>query len=81
MNNPSPFTHKVVVEVYSTNDSPEVHMEVKWEPTIDGKDIEDQGYIPAAYQFIQQVLLSAEAQSEGLMDVEEEDLHENRTLN
>lgn len=75
------FTHKAVIEVYSTLDSPEVHMEVKWEPTIDGEDIEDQGYIPAAYQFVQQVLLTAEVVSDGLMDIEEYDLSEDRTLN
>jgi hypothetical protein len=56
-------------------------MEVKWEPTIDGEDIEDQGYIPAAYQFVQQVLLTAEVVSDGLMDIEEYDLSEDRTLN
>lgn len=78
MTNP---THRVVVEVTSFEDNPEVHMEVKWEPTIDGKDIEDQGYIPAAYLFVQQCLLAAEAASEGLMDVEQEDLDPDRTLN
>lgn len=75
------FTHKVVVEVYSSHDSPEVHMEVKWEPTINGKDIEDQGYIPAAYMFVQQCLLAAELASVGDVEIEEEDLSDNRTLN
>lgn len=75
------FTHKVTVEVFSTKDSPEVHMEVKWEPTIDGKDIEDQGYIPAAYMFVQQCLLAAELASVDDVEIEEEDLSPDRTLN
>lgn len=78
MTNP---THQVTVVVTSHEDSPEVHMEVKWEPAIGGQEIEDQGYIPAAYLFVQNCLLAAEMATEGLMDVEQEDLDPARTLN
>lgn len=72
-------THKVVVEVSSFEDSPEVHMEVRWEPSLEGKDIEEQGYVPAAYLFVQRCLLAAEEASTD--DVDIEDLSEDRTLN
>lgn len=77
----SDYTHRVLVEVTSVGDSPEVKMEVKWEPALEGSDIEDQGYIPAAYMFVQQCLLAAELASEGELEIEEEDLAGHRTLN
>lgn len=74
-------THRATITVTSQEDDPEVRLEVKWEPTIDGEDIEDQGYIPAAYHFVESVLIAAEISSDGLMDIEEEDLSEDRTIN
>lgn len=78
MNN---YTHKAVVTIYSTQDSPEVFMEVQWEPTLEGKDIEDQGYIPAAYKFMQQVIELAAVSGEYGALLDEEDVAEYRTLN
>lgn len=74
-------THRAIIEVTSYKDDPEVKLEVKWEPAIDDEDIEDQGYVPAAYHFVEQVLIATEIASTGLIEFEEEDLDENRTLN
>lgn len=76
----SDLTHKVVVEVSSVGDSPEVHMEVRWNPADDG-GVEEMGYVPAAFMFVQQCLLAAELASVDGVEIEEGDLDDTRTIN
>lgn len=75
------YTHKATVVAYSTEDGEEIELEVTWEPTMTGQDIEDEGYIPAAYLFVQKIVELAAESAVGPLDVEEEDLSEHRTIN
>ena len=73
-------THQVTVLVQSQLESPEVHMEIKWQPLISDEEIEEMGYVPAAYKFIQSLLEMSELLSRGDVECELSDLSD-RTLN
>lgn len=53
------FTHKVTMSVYSNGNVKEVRIKVKWDPDLEGKDIKELGYLPAAFEFIQEHILPA----------------------
>lgn len=50
-------THVVTVTLSSINDGSNVRVEVKWDPDLEGADIEELGYLPASYQFVQEFIL------------------------
>lgn len=52
-------THKAIITIISNEDTPEVRVKVSWEPDLDGKSITEIGYIPAAYDFVQEYMLPA----------------------
>lgn len=58
-------THEVTVVVQSSLDDPHVSMEVQWRPLLSSEEIQEMGYVPAAYQFVQQLLEVAELASTG----------------
>lgn len=53
------FTHKTVVTVYSNGDSEMVSVKVELEPDMTGEDIEQLGYMPAAYTMLEDYLYPA----------------------
>lgn len=73
--------YKVTVTAESTDDNPEVSLEVVWEPTLSDVDLESLGYIPAAYNFINTTLVTAASMAVGGGSLQEEDLADDRTLN
>ena len=73
-------THQVEILVQSQLDNPEIHMEVKWQPLMSDEEIEEVGYVPAAYQFIQSLLEMSELLSKGDGECELNDLSD-RTIN
>lgn len=44
--------HKVVIVLESEDNNPSVDMSIKFEPTLQGADIEELGYYPAVYAFL-----------------------------
>lgn len=52
-----PYTHRVTMTLSSNERDDGVNVHIKWDPDIDGKGIEEIGYLPASYQFLQQYIL------------------------
>jgi hypothetical protein len=52
-------THKAVLTVYSNGSSNMISVKVNWEPKIDQEAVEELGYLPAAYGFVEDYLLPA----------------------
>lgn len=67
-------THEVTVTVQSRLDEPGVALEVKWRPLLSDEEIQEMGYVPAAYQFVQYLLEAAEFTSRGDIECELLDL-------
>lgn len=63
-------THEVTVTVQSRLDEPAVAVEVKWRPLLSDEEIQEMGYIPASYQFVQYLLEAAEFASRGEAECE-----------
>lgn len=61
-------THKATITLYSNGPADMVSIKVQWEPDIQGVDIKELGYLPAAYQFVEAYMLPAI--EEGYMDWE-----------
>lgn len=59
MDDKFPYTHRATITLSSNEENPDVAVEVNWFPDIEGKTIKDIGYLPAAYQFVQQYILPA----------------------
>lgn len=55
----APFTHNAIITLSSNGDEDMIQVSVKWEPDIEGKTIEEIGFLPASYQFVQQYMLPA----------------------
>lgn len=53
------YTHKATMTVYSNGQDEDIAIKVSWDPDLDGKSIEEIGYLPSSYQFIQQYILPA----------------------
>lgn len=62
----APFTHKVTLTLSSDGPENMIQVKVHWEPDIEGKTIEEIGFLPASYQFMQEYILPAVEQ--GYMD-------------
>lgn len=74
-------TYKVVITAESTDDNPEVSLEVKWEPKLSDSDLQGLGYIPAAYNFVDTTLITAAMMATNGDQYIEEDLADDRTIN
>lgn len=46
-------THVATLSIYSSEDSPDVWIQVDWDPKLTGKQVHELGYFPAAYKFVQ----------------------------
>ena len=53
------YTHKAVLTVYSNGSNNMISVKVSWEPPITPEEIQEAGYLPASYQFIQDYMLPA----------------------
>ena len=53
------YTHKTILTVYSNADDSMISVRVQCDPFLDGKDIQELGYMPASYLFLQEYLLPA----------------------
>lgn len=53
------YTHKAILTVVSNADEPDVHVRIDWEPDLEGTNIQELGYLPAAYQMIESYILPA----------------------
>lgn len=80
VNNP---THKLVITVVSSKDDPNVTLTMEFDPLLSDEEVQDLGYVPAAYKLAENFLFSIEniIDTESLMEYSEEDLGLNRTLN
>lgn len=80
MHNP---THQVVITISSKEDSPEVNMQVHWDPLLDNDELESIGFTPAAYLVAENFLMNMETlvATETLMELEESDLDDSRVIN
>lgn len=80
VNNP---THKVTITIISSEDDPDVTMKVSYDPFLDDVEIQQQGYLPAAYQladrFIDSALVMVETAQ--LLEIEPGDLDAKRSIN
>lgn len=54
-----PHTHKVTMTLYSNGPEEMVSVRVKWDPDVEGKHISEIGFLPAAYQFLQEFIVPA----------------------
>jgi hypothetical protein len=52
-------THKVTLTAYSDGPEESVNITVKWDPDLEGVDIEALGYLPASFEFLQKFILPA----------------------
>lgn len=77
----NPISHRVTVVVDSYMDSPEVSVEIKWEPELTDAEIAEMGYLPAAYRFVEATLISAVFMSQGDTEIEQEDIPRDRVIN
>lgn len=55
----SDVTHTAVLICTSIGAGEDVQVEVRWNPDIEGEDVEELGYLPASYKFIQDYILPA----------------------
>lgn len=47
-------THKATLTIYSDSVDPDVWIQLEWDPQITGADIQQLGYLPAAFGFVQE---------------------------
>ena len=76
-------THKVVITIVSDENKPDVNLQVNWDPLLSDDELKEIGYIPAAYTLAENVLFSLETamQMATLLELDEGDLGDSRTLN
>lgn len=55
----SEVNHKATLICTSVGDGDEVQVEVRWSPDIDGTGVEELGYLPASFRFLQDYILPA----------------------
>lgn len=60
--------HTVTVEIVSRGDSPSVDLNIKWDPDEEPIKVEEMGYYPASYLFVEKFILPG--LEEALKDVE-----------
>lgn len=48
-----PHTHAAVMTIASSGEDNNVAVEIRWEPELEGTEVEDLGYLPASYKFVQ----------------------------
>lgn len=80
VSNPS---HEVTITIISKDDDPSVNIKVTWNPLMNDDDVEKLGYTPTAYSVAENILFHIEelVNQASLLEIEEEDLSENRTIN
>ena len=80
VNNP---THKVVITLVSSGEEPYVNMQVQWDPLMSDEEVTDLGFEPPAYVMAQNLLFAVEGMMDKarLLEVEEDDLDSERTIN
>jgi hypothetical protein len=52
-------THKATLTVYSNGKKEMISVKVQLEPDVEGVSIEELGYLPAAYQFMEEYIFPA----------------------
>lgn len=52
-------THKATLTVCSDGPKGMISLKINWDPEITGSTVEELGYLPAAYQFIQDFIVPA----------------------
>lgn len=52
-------THKAILTVYSNGDNNMISVKVRWDPPMNEESIQELGYLPAAYGFVEDYLLPA----------------------
>ena len=64
----SEVKHTAVLLCSSIGDSEDVQVEVRWSPDMEGTDVQELGYLPASFRFLQDYILPAleNAFTEGL---------------
>lgn len=66
------MTHKATITISSEGPSPSVHVDLDWTPDLDEFDPRELGYMPAAFQFLQDhilpILERAMLMGSGIMD-------------
>ena len=55
----SEVKHTAVLVCSSIGDSEDVQVEVRWSPDMEGSDVEELGYLPASFRFLQDYILPA----------------------
>lgn len=55
----SEIKHTAVLICSSIGDSEDVQVEVRWSPDMEGSDVEELGYLPASFRFLQDYILPA----------------------
>jgi hypothetical protein len=53
------YTHRAIIIIASNGKEPDVNGCVKWDPDLEGKDIEDLGYLPASFMLVEDYILPA----------------------
>lgn len=76
-------THKVVITITSEGDKPDISMAVEWDPPLMDEEAQEQGFVPAAYRVAETLLLGLDniIDPDSIIEITEEDLGLNRTLN
>ena len=78
-----PITHQVTITIASSDNDPNVQMEVKWDPLLGDDEIYEQGYTPAAYKVAERLLFATEDMIDmaQLFEIDEGDLDAGRSIN
>ena len=77
------YTHKVVITITSEGDKPNINMAVEWDPLLTDEAAQEQGFVPASYRVAETLLLGLDhiIDPDSIIEIAEEDLGLNRTLN
>lgn len=54
-----PHTHKATLSIFSSDDNSDVWIRLEWDPPMTGEDVTELGYMPAAYDFVQEYIVPA----------------------
>lgn len=49
-------THCATLSIFSADDTPDVWVQVDWDPKLTGTSMHELGYYPAAYKFVQEYI-------------------------
>lgn len=76
-------THQVTITLVSREDDTDVTMQIKWNPLLGDDEIEQLGYIPAAYQLADRFIDAAQLMIDTaqLLELDEGDLDAERSIN